>query len=432
MRNYKLFFENLKLIQKKYEILKLNDDDFNIFSILRNEGDEVNLHSKFITELLSNKKYGKVFLKLFLEVNELDIENIIEYNATQEYYAGKMGRIDIVLEIETPSGKKIIAIENKIYAGDQNKQLERYFNCLKTKVNSKENVYIVYLTLDGTIPSKDSLGKLKEEDIYNKSYKNEIILWIEHCIKEVALNPNMREVLVQYKNLLEKLTNRGEENMVNELKEFILSDEKYLSTAFLIPDILLDIKSDLQYSFWKSLEKGMEELKEKYNFKLINNFDSINKSYSYENIKKYYRNSTNKKFYGLMYELKELEFGEKLYLRIEIESSIYWGFRVIDKDNNSNKNLNRKYIDQDLKELMFESTDYWLGLKYFYLNTNKLETINFNAFNENLYKLLLDENALEELVKFNIEKIREDLEILKNNKNIDMIPIKVSHILSTK
>ena len=106
MRNYKLFFENLKLIQKKYEILKLNDDDFNIFSILRNEGDEVNLHSKFITELLSNKKYGKVFLKLFLEANELDIENIIEYNVTQEYYAGKMSRIDIVLEIETSSGKK--------------------------------------------------------------------------------------------------------------------------------------------------------------------------------------------------------------------------------------------------------------------------------------------------------------------------------------
>lgn len=418
MRNYKLFFENLKLIQKKYEILKLNDDDFNIFSILRNEGDEVNLHSKFITELLSNKKYGKVFLKLFLEANELDIENIIEYNVTQEYYAGKMGRIDIVLEIETSSGKKIIAIENKIYAGDQNKQLERYFNCLKIKVNSKENVYIVYLTLDGTIPSKDSLGKLKEEDIYNKSYKNEIILWIEQCIKEVALNPNIREVLVQYKKLLEKLTNRGEENMVNELKEFILSDEKYLSTAFLIPDILLDIKSDLQYRFWKSLEKGMEELKEKYNFKLINNFDLINKSYSYENIKKYYRNSTNKKFYGLMYELKELEFGEKLYLRIEIESNIYWGFRIIDKDNNSNKNLKRKYIDHDLKELMFQSTDWWLGWKYFYLNTNKLETINFNAFNENLYKLLLDENALEELVKFNIEKIRKDLEILKNNKNI--------------
>lgn len=418
MRNYSLFFENLKLIKKKYETFKLNDDDdFNIFSILRNESDEVNLHSKFITELLSNKKYGKIFLKLFLKINDLNIDDVLEYNIIQECYAGKFGRIDIVLELETSSGKKIIGIENKIYAGDQDKQLERYYNFFKTKVSCEEDIYIIYLTLNGNSPSKESLGQLKEDFIYNRSYKSEIIKWTEECIKEAALNPSMREILAQYKKLLEKLTNKGDKNMMNELKEFILSDEKYLSTAFLVPDILLDIKTDLQYKFWKILEQRMEELKEKYKMKSIINFDLCNKTYSYEKIEKYYINSTNKKFYGLMYELKELEFGEKLYLRIEVENSVYWGFRVIDKNGNSDINLKRDYLNLNLREYMFNSTNWWLGWKYFYLNTSKFETIDFNTFNENLYKLLLKEEYLKKLIDFNIEKIKEDLEILRN-KNI--------------
>ena len=47
-QEYKLFFENLDLIKRKYDILHSFEDEINIFSILRNERYEVNLHSKFI------------------------------------------------------------------------------------------------------------------------------------------------------------------------------------------------------------------------------------------------------------------------------------------------------------------------------------------------------------------------------------------------
>lgn len=48
--------------------------------------------------------------------------------------------------------------------------------------------------------------------------------------------------------------------MIDKLKEMILSKEKYLSAAYLIPDILLEIKRDLQYKFWENLKLEMEKL----------------------------------------------------------------------------------------------------------------------------------------------------------------------------
>ena len=60
MESYKIFFEKLNLINKKYNLINSQKEDFNIFSILRNEYDEVNLHSKFIVELLKNKNYNLI------------------------------------------------------------------------------------------------------------------------------------------------------------------------------------------------------------------------------------------------------------------------------------------------------------------------------------------------------------------------------------
>ena len=46
MENYKIFLENLILISKKYKIINSTKETFNIFSILRNEYDEINLSFK--------------------------------------------------------------------------------------------------------------------------------------------------------------------------------------------------------------------------------------------------------------------------------------------------------------------------------------------------------------------------------------------------
>lgn len=63
--------QQVSIIQKKYdEIAKITGENFNIFSIMRAENDEVRTHSRIIAEFLNPKgihNQGSVFLKLFLK-----------------------------------------------------------------------------------------------------------------------------------------------------------------------------------------------------------------------------------------------------------------------------------------------------------------------------------------------------------------------------
>ena len=413
-QKHKLFFENLDLIKRKYDILHSFEDEFNIFSILRNERDEVNLHSKFIGELLKNRSFGDIFLKLFLEAIEIKIDGEINKSIYLEYGANDNGRIDILLKINSKSFKRAIIIENKIEAGDQWQQLQRYVEAMKKEGYSKDEITIVYLTLAGDTPSDYSLGHIQVNEVKILSYKDDIISWIEKCIKEVAVVPGLRETLIQYKKLLEKLTGKGEKKMIDELKDTILSKEKYLSVAYLIPDILLEIKRDLQYRFWENLKLEMEKL----NLEEVKFEDEFNTKFDFNKIKKFYTNLKDKKYYGIMYEIKELEAGSKLYLRIEVDYNIYWGLRVIDKDGNSNKNSSKEHLKKSLKEFGFKVTDWWLGWKHCYLDETSLETINFNKLDSKLASILRDEDKLKKLVESIVVSIKKDLDKLKENEVI--------------
>ncbi|MBO0201250.1 PD-(D/E)XK nuclease family protein, partial [Vibrio alginolyticus] len=65
------FLKEVYLINLKYEKLnEVTESGFNIFSILRNESEEVALHSRFIGELLNpngSHGQGRLFQQLFLQ-----------------------------------------------------------------------------------------------------------------------------------------------------------------------------------------------------------------------------------------------------------------------------------------------------------------------------------------------------------------------------
>lgn len=84
--------------------------------------------------------------------------------------------IDILLIND--SEKRVVIIENKIHAGDQYRQLERY-----NEIYAKRNysVQLVYLSLWGYPPGKGSLGKLDAEKVICISYENDIKSWLELC-----------------------------------------------------------------------------------------------------------------------------------------------------------------------------------------------------------------------------------------------------------
>lgn len=412
MDSYKIFLENLSLISRKYKLINSTKETFNIFSILRNEYDEVNLHSKFVVELLKDKNHGKKFIELLLSTIEVENFNYKRVNIFSEYFVKNNGRIDIVLKFFLENNKKVIIIENKIYADDQYQQLKRYYDSMLLEGYKSEEIELVYLTLTGTEPSEDSVKGLPsgvKENIRIISYKDDIITWIENCIKEVSQVPIIRETLVQYESLLKKITDKGEKTMTEEIKNMVLSNKDYLDMVYKLTDVLVKIKQELQLKFWEKLE---ERLSSSLKFQLEKNLTYPNYHYSKNLIEKFYTNSRNNKFYGLMYFIKSLENRGKLYLRIEVSENLYFGFRMIDNTGNNITNKKDDYLEKELLNLKFTRTDWWLGWKYLYSSELQNQLINFKELDNNLANILRDDKKLEKLVIEIEEEILKSLRIL--------------------
>ena len=192
------------------ELSKLNGENFNIFSILGLESNENRTHSNFIAALLNPKgSHGlsNVFLDLFIKhINFINPDfETLSASVIVENFIGFIdfenktgGRIDI--DIIAQNGFSIV-IENKIYAGDQFAQIERYKNY------KKANCEVYYLTLEGNEPSNESKGNLNSGvDFHCISYKENIVNWLEDCIKEATHQPILRETIKQYIILIKKLT----------------------------------------------------------------------------------------------------------------------------------------------------------------------------------------------------------------------------------
>ncbi len=225
------------LLKHQDEIRKIKGEDFNIFSILKMERLEVRTHSAFIAALLNpvgNHHKGDTFLKLFLQecnINDVDLTYpsvSIEFTIDQDDESGETrGRIDILIQYK--NGRTII-IENKIDANDQKDQIIRYSKF----GNGNSSIY--YLNLFGTNPSDKSIGDLIiGKDFFVISYKNEIIRWLNNCIKESTDQPILRETIKQYIILLKKITNTMDDKGDFELKKLMLQhfkEAEYIANNF--------------------------------------------------------------------------------------------------------------------------------------------------------------------------------------------------------
>lgn len=231
---------SVSLIKVKYEgIAKETGENYNIFKILGLTTNEVRTHSAFIGDLINPKGshgFEDKFLNLFLELIErtdLDSKNcVVEIEKhiggiSENYEEG--GRIDLI--ITDKKNHKVVIIENKIYAGDQYKQLVRYNNY-------HINPTLLYLTLEGGKPSAESTKGLKDEIIASVkciSYKYEIIKWLEACRNLSGNHVLLRETITQYINLIKFLTKQtNNTKMENEIVTQICLNKNNLESAELI------------------------------------------------------------------------------------------------------------------------------------------------------------------------------------------------------
>jgi hypothetical protein len=218
---------------------------------------EVGTHSAFIAELLNPiGTHGKSneFLKLFLNVMNFQLDGSkvkIDVEKRTQH-----GNLDIVVS----DSKKAIIIENKIYASDQKGQISRYYQYANERYGPN-NFVIYYLTLDGKDVSHESKGILKEGREYHLvSYRNEVLNWLNLCVKEASDLPLVRETIVQYIYLIKKLTHQTTNHkMEEEIIEQIVKDSTNIEAAFEIAKSVPALKVKIIQNFAKQLEEFAKE-----------------------------------------------------------------------------------------------------------------------------------------------------------------------------
>ena len=406
-----------KLLKEAYEKSKdyLYEDSsrFNLLSIIEKDRDEAHIHSKVLYNLLS-QNWGKIdketFLTLFLK--EIGIEDEIIYNEKWEVSREKVFDLDTIkgrLDFEIKSKDYIYIIEMKIDAGDQPEQLMRYQKFAKEQ---HKKYKIFYLTLDGHNASKKSIGEeenLEENqkvEYTNISFKEEILNWLENCLKLVEGKENKLACINQYIASINKIL--GEKN--TKIKDNILKSSEDIKNAITIYKKLNENLQKVLESFFEELNKKLEDIGSKviYNKNYINNYYCA------------YRLDTDVEDWpGIFIVLDEVK-SKSLYfvIKIEIASKLFGSFGFIEKkDNYEEKMPEFKYFERDVKK---EAPNFYnkcmrniknlnLGIelekstndRWFFIENSKGETIDFKdiSLSNKALLSLMDEEILKEEVK---------------------------------
>ncbi len=365
-----IFFNYVNALNEKYSEVPR----FNLFSVLRSDSDEVRLHSRFLAEILNpNGSHGFDFISLFLDVVPGDdIPKSLDIESTEIL----VEKDNIDIQIVTPD--TIIVIENKIFAGDQEQQLARYYNQARSK---GKKVCIIYLTLDGRDPSEQSVAGL-DKDVICISYKEHVYQWIEQCLFKSLENPAVRESLLQYQDLIKKLTNKVTSvKYMKELKKLLLQD-KNLENFLDLQEAFSAAVVDLQVDVWNKVNALLQE---KYGEP---GKDSIlSQEQSKDTLTKFLAGSRNSTYFGVY---SSSPYGDEEF-SVEMQGNgIIAGVRC---EKARYEDRYEEILLSFSEEFGYRKTIWWPCYKYL------SPQINYKSLSKENIRFLLDENNRKSIVQ---------------------------------
>lgn len=410
------FLYNLKLIYNKYKVIESLKSDFNVFDLIINPYDEVHLHSRMIYSILTERKFQKQFLMSFLNSIDVSLPEDVSFSGFKNINVEKEkaipnGRVDLFISFKIKNISYNVLIENKLLAGDQPEQMNRYKSYMNSYPN--DNNYVYYLTLDGSAPSEDSTKSLDEIKLI--SYDSEIMNWIEDCIKIASREPGVREVLIQYSSLLERLTGK-DVDFILELKEYLLKEpENFIIANSMIP-ALNDAKAELQLRFWKKLEESLDVMFENFpniNYKKMNinkELGNLHQFYTKSKVNALYK-SRNSGCYGINYSLDATKYIGDVLFRVEYNKSdgVFYGLKKFEEKKLDENSEEYKIFSDKFKPYEFKTSPWWFVWKYINLNGKRF---NFLNMDKDLSYLLLDENKLDSFIKSVTSEIKSFIDLI--------------------
>lgn len=348
---YNDLFALIQKIQIKQEQQKQNGlNNYNIVNVVRKATHEVGMHSNVIYSLINPYGahfQGDLFLKLF-------IEHVIEPSLKDNdpHYSGFGEIFDVQAEEATDTNRRVdftiksdkylIGIEMKVNASDLTNQVSDYYDHLLDESDGQE-VYIFYLTKYGNDVSPHSLGTLDKRFVKNISFKNEILQWIEASQQKVKHIPNLYEALINYRMIVQKITNQYRSNVVTIEEELMdKANQDKLKVVFELDKKMNLLKIKTLHRFFTELSDEMIKDSRIQHDNTLKDYPF--REFNEEKCKVFVENAKNKpRFFGQTYKIGN---DKTLFVLIAFRSLCY-GLLDIDKLDiafNQENISNQKFI----------------------------------------------------------------------------------------
>lgn len=220
--------EQLNTVLAKYKILEpelrkldlYEAGHFNLFEIMKVNYYEVLVHTPILCNLLNPKgthAQGDLFYRRFIETvfDGEDKKRLSLYDMSrikvQDEMSTRYGQIDIFILYKGTEHSYILIIENKIFAGDQERQLARYFDyAMSIPGFDENNIRLLYLKPFEGNPAEisldtSSLNRLATSGVFKViSYKEQILPWLQGCLEHIKA-PVVRYTVEQYIHTLKSI-----------------------------------------------------------------------------------------------------------------------------------------------------------------------------------------------------------------------------------
>lgn len=307
-------------------------ESFNLFTVLRSRTDEVHLHSRFLHALLDQRTDGRrrnvaAFLEL-LKQEYPEIGDVANLDVEVAEFHREKKDIDLLIK----DSKRALVIENKIYAGDQESQLHRYY--FAPELESLRR-HVIYLTLGGHEPSDQSRGEVPEKHVSCVSYLD-LLPWLATC-HDQAQHPALRSSIAQYRQLVLELTGGGlGAKQMDEMKK-IIRESGSLTLARDLGKAADELFVDIVHELWKKIDAAVvREFEDEHLSRGIPSAIECERIRQTFGLSDRRRNVTHE--HGLYYPLQQQKnrhgLGPAPALGIEIDSeSFFFGIRCLREDN---------------------------------------------------------------------------------------------------
>jgi hypothetical protein len=356
----------LKIVDQRRKIdMARETSAYNILAVIDEERNEAQAHSKimyFLLEKVYNENGENDFLNLFLK--EIKVPKKYTECLWKVYreYVFEEGRIYFVIETEN----FLIVIEMKIDAEDGYRQLERYDKFCKKK---GKDYLIYYLTLNGSMPEKQSIGRMNSEKLCLISFEKHILNWLQACMYIVDNSSYSYSFVKQYDASVRHMLELEDEVM--KVKDLIISTDM-AKTALLIKNGFDEKMKELPEELLKNTTKILKR-KSKLDIQLYDNFVDIYIDEIEYRKKTYYLVCELVIDYNLYACFGFCEYGERFLLRTEAEK-LFPKFY---------KSCIKQIEELNLPQLHYNPRSVW-----FYIENTKGCKLNFKENSDSVLELI--------------------------------------------